>query len=132
MELQRCTILTYSPYVSWTIGGAGRYPAAGGAPLALCTPLPLEDGARLGGAPLGAAPRGTAACRGGTPPRLLTHKTQTSSPGLDGRAESLTHSFLFLSYSVNNWREKQACIHSLDASDNIQYILFLHAHMIKH
>lgn len=43
------------------MGGAGRYPAAGGAPLALCTPLPLEDGARLGGAPLGAAPRGTAA-----------------------------------------------------------------------
>lgn len=69
-------VLTYSPYVSCTIGGAGRYPGAGGAPLALCTPLALEDAARLGRAPLGAAPRGTAACRGGTPPRLLTLHTQ--------------------------------------------------------
>lgn len=57
------------------MGGAGLYPAVGGAPLALCTPLPLEDGARLGGAPLGAAPRGTAACSGGTPPRLLPQET---------------------------------------------------------
>lgn len=57
------------------MGGAGLYAAVGGAPLALCTPLPLEDGARLGGAPLGAAPRGTAACSGGTPPRLLTQET---------------------------------------------------------
>lgn len=60
------------------MGGAGRYPAVGGAPLALCTPLPLEDGTRLGGAPLGAAPLGTAACRGGTPPRLLTKKHKFS------------------------------------------------------
>lgn len=64
------------------MGGAGLYPAVGGAPLALCTPLPLEDGARLGGAPLGAAPRGTAACSGGTPPRLLTQETNMH-PGVD-------------------------------------------------
>lgn len=69
------------------MGGAGRYPAVGGAPLALWTPLPLEDGARLGGAPLGAAPLGTAACSGGTPPRLLTQETNIRQ-GLDERAET--------------------------------------------
>lgn len=72
------------------MGGAALYPVVGGAPLALCTPLPLEDGARLGGAPLGAAPRGTAACRGGTPPRLLTQDTNIR-PGLDERAADVTH-----------------------------------------
>lgn len=58
------------------MGGAGLYPAGGGAPLARCTPLPLEVGARLGGAPLGAAPLGTAAWSGGTPPRLLVQEKQ--------------------------------------------------------
>lgn len=79
VDIQTFNKLTYSPYVSWTMGGAGRYPVAGGAPLALCTPLPLEDGARLVGAPLGAAPRGTAACKGGTPPRVLTQDTKANS-----------------------------------------------------
>lgn len=94
-DLQSFNILTYSPYVSWTMGGAGRYPAVGGAPLALWTPRPLEVGARLGGAPLGAAPRGTAACSGGTPPRLLTEDTNIR-PGSDERAEiEISYFFLF-------------------------------------
>lgn len=79
------------------MGGTGLYPVAGGAPLALCTPRPLEDGIRLGGAPLGAAPRGSAACSGGTPPRLLTRDTNIR-PGLDEREEELMHVLYLISF----------------------------------